>query len=204
MDFRVHAVYIIAKDGRCAYSRPFSDLAPPEDLVSAMLIAMQGFIFEVTNEYFNELTAGPFMFTLEKAGPFTVTIVSTRSDEVINSAKYLGLRFIKRFRNLIEHWNGDTEAFESFDEDVNEIFEIQTVIRKDPLKPLNAPTLILLPNHLQLVANYLLQNKEGTINQIADGIRESAGNTEKKAQELVSLGHIGQYQRGMDVVYFVK
>lgn len=202
-EFRPHGVYIIVDDGRNAYFKGFSDHAPSPDLVSAMLTAMQSFVFEVTGAYFSDLTAGPFSFTSEKVGPFAVVLASTKSEKAEEYTKYLALRFIKRFALLLENWNGETADFEAFDVDVTEIFGVLPSRRIDIKNPIDAATLMTLKQDLQSVVRYLLIKGDSSIEQIAAGINESEILVQTKINELLALGHIGKIL-GTDVRFFVR
>ncbi|MHA2251282.1 MAG: winged helix-turn-helix domain-containing protein [Candidatus Kariarchaeaceae archaeon] len=202
--FRVHSVYIIVEDGRCAYDKAFSELAPSPHLVSAMLTAMQVFIKEVTGSYFSEISAGPFSFISEKAGPFSVVLVSTKSEEAIEKAKYLTLRFIRRFKSSIEDWSGETIDFQDFDEDVEIVFGPQNDVRVDPKKPLDAIALIQLKHELQEIAKYLLQKEEKTVDEIAEELSLSKYVVFDQINELYDLGYIGRFEKDSNLVYFVR
>jgi len=202
-NFRPFAIYVIVEDGRCAYFKPFSDNAPPPDLVSALLTAMQGFVREVTGSHFSELTAGPFSFTSEKVGPFSVVIVSNKSEVAVEKAKYLSLRFIKRFRTHIENWKGHTIDFETFDEDVQDIIGVADSIRIDPSIPLDATSLLSLPPNLQSVSKALLTRGELTVHDAAELIGQTPIQVENQMENLLLLGHIGKYKKEGKIYYFV-
>ena len=201
--FRPYAIYIIIEDGRCAYFKPFSDNAPPPDLVSALLTAMQGFVKEVTGSHFTELTAGPFSFTSERVGPFSVVIVSNKSEIAIEKAKYLSLRFIKRFRMDIENWSGNTIDFETFDEDIQEIIGKVDTIRIDPSVPLDAISLLSLRPQLQSVSKALLTKGALTLPQVIELTGISPIQAENQLEELLLMGHVGKYKKEGQLYYFV-
>jgi hypothetical protein len=204
LKFRAHAVYVIVDDGRCAYSKAFSEVAPSPHLVSAMLTAMQVFIKEVTGSVLSEVNAGPFSFISEKAGPFSVVLVSTKSNEAIEKAKYLVLRFIRKFKSSIEHWDGDEIDFESFEEDVNEVLGVQEDIRIDPRQPLDAIALIQLRNDLQPIAKYLLTKGEVTVDFVAEDLGFPKMQVYSQLNELFDFGHIGRYTSQGTIFYFAR
>ncbi len=201
---RPHAVYIIAEDGRNAFSKRFSTIAPDEDLVSAMIVAMQNFIKEVTGTYFSELTAGPIQFSAERAGPFYVVLVSTRSTKAIEKVKHLGILFMRRYKTLIENWKGETIDFEGFNEDIDEVIGHDPQdLRIDPRNPLDAKTLIFLEPELQDIAKYLLRKKETTIGNIASDLNLDTESVLRVVETLFERGHVGKEKIGGTTKYFV-
>lgn len=202
--FRAHAVYIIVDDGRCAYFKAFSELAPSPHLVSAMLTAMQVFIKEVTGSFFSEVTAGPFSFVSEKAGPFSVVLVSTKSSEALAKAKYLVLRFIRRYQSALDQWKGETLDFQNFDIDVADVFGNQEDIRIDPKIPLDSISLIKLKPNLQKVAKQLLTKEEVSVDQLAEELGESRFKVYANLNELFELGHVGRYTKDRKLIYFIR
>ena len=200
---RIHAVYVIAEDGRTAYYRAFSNQAPTPHLVSAMLTAMQVFIKEVTGSYFTEVHAGPFSFVSEKAGPFSVVIVSEKSHKSLDRAKFLTLRFIRKYRSAIENWTGQTVEFADFDEDVEEVFGKLDDIRIDPINPLDVMTLLTIHEKYQPVVKYLLTKGEVSLDHIAIEFEDDRFILHGYLEELVKLGHVGRFIKEGNFWYFV-
>lgn len=201
---RPHAVYIIAEDGRNAFCKRFSTIAPDEDLISAMIVAMQNFIKEVTGTYFSELTAGPIQFSAQKAGPFYVVLVSTRSEKALEQVKHLGILFMRRYKTLIENWKGETIDFEGFNEDIEEVIGVDPEdLRIDPKNPLDAKTLIFLEQELQQVAKYLIRKKEATIGRLVSDLGIKTEDAIKSVETLFERGHIGKEKVEGVTKYFV-
>lgn len=201
---RIHAIYVIVDDGRCAYFKAYSAIAPSAHLVSAMLTAMQVFVREVVGSNFSEVTAGPFSFISEKAGPFSIVVVGTKNPEVMQKSKYLVLRFIRKYKTKIEKWKGELIDFEDFDEDVDEVFGLIEDLRVDPKAPLDALALLTLEESLQPVAKLLLTKEEVDKNQTAIAL----GITEIEAlnylEKLFELGYIGRFSRKGTIFYFIR
>lgn len=200
---RVHAVYVIVEDGRCAYNRAFSEAAPAPHLVSAMLTAMQVFIREVTGNYFTNVDAGPFSFIAEKAGPFSVVIISGKSEETFEKAKYLTIRFMKRYKGTIENWKGETIEFADFDKDVDLIFGRYDEPRKDPTRPLDVFTLMNLDHKYQVLAKALIGIKEAKVERIAEKAGEGVAEAQIKLDDMVEKGYVGRFSLNNEKVYFV-
>ncbi len=202
---RPHAVYIIAQDGRNAFSKIFSTKAPNEDLVSAMLVAMQNFVKEVTGTYFSELTAGPIQFSSEKAGPFYVVLVSTRSKLALEKVKHLGILFMRRYKTLIENWKGETIHFEDFEKDIEDVLgEFNEALRIDPKKPLDATSLIFLEKDIQPVARLILRKRELSPFDVSNALNMDINNAISKLERLFSMGHLGKYEENNETYYFVQ
>lgn len=201
---RVHAIYVIIEDGRCAYFKEFSELAPSPHLVSAMLTAMQVFVKEVVGTNFSEVTAGPFTFISEKAGPFSVVLVSGKSKTVTEKAKYLVLRFMRKYQGIIEDWNGEMYDFHDFDQDVEEVFGMVDVLRSDPKVPLDALALIELSPELQAIAQLALRKIELTTKMTAKALDMPEFAIDHKLKRMFELGYFGRYAYKGDYVYFLN
>jgi len=202
---RVHSVYVIVDDGRCAFFKSYSEDAPSQDLVAAMLTAMQSFIREVTGSYFSELTAGPFSFVSEVAGPFQVVMVTSKSDKAVETVQHLGMRFMRKYKQLIENWKGETIDFEDFIIDVNEVVGIGSeTLRVDPKNPLNAATLVFLPPELQNIAVGLIQIDQITAEDLAVKLKIDPAIALERCESLLELGHIGKEQNSEGTFYFAR
>lgn len=200
---KIHAVYVIVDDGRCAYSKAYSEIAPSPHLVSAMLTAMQVFINEVLGTFFSEVTAGPFSFISEQAGPFSVVIVGKKSEGNVEKAKYLVLRFIKRYKSHIEQWNGEMMDFNEFDEDVHDIFGNIEDIRIDPKIPLDAIALIQLDEDLQSTAKLILTKGEVMIHDVMEHLDLPEFIVKLRLQKLFDMGYTGRFTSGGKFYYFI-
>ncbi|MFV2014420.1 MAG: hypothetical protein ACC656_03250 [Candidatus Heimdallarchaeota archaeon] len=195
---------MIVDDGRCAYFKAFSAIAPTAHLVSAMLTAMQVFVREVVGSNFSEITAGPFSFISEKAGPFSIVVVGTKNPEVIQKSKYLVLRFIRKYKTKIENWKGELIDFEDFDEDVDEVFGLIEDLRIDPKAPLDAIALLTIESELQPVAKLMLSKAELEMNQTALSLGITEIEAKNRLDKLFDLGYIGRFSRSGEVFYFVR
>ncbi|OLS26295.1 MAG: hypothetical protein HeimC2_15390 [Candidatus Heimdallarchaeota archaeon LC_2] len=201
---RIHAVYVIVDDGRCAYFKAFSEIAPSSHLVSAMLTAMQVFVKEVVGSNFSEITAGPFSFISEQAGPFSIVVVGTKSQEASEKSKYLVLRFIRKYKTMIENWKGELIDFVDFDEDVNEVFGMTEGLRVDPKIPLDAIALLQIKESLQPIARRILARYEISIEDMAKDLDLTFIVTANLLNELFELGYIGRFRRDDKTFYFIK
>ncbi len=203
---RVHSVYIITNDGRAAFSEIFSDIAPPIDLVSAMFIAMQSFVQEVTGNYFSKLSAGPFLFVSERAGEFFIVMVSNQSDEALDKIKQIGVTFLKRYKSKIDNWKGDTKDFESFKANVIEILGLSEVeeTRVDPKNTLTSQTLLTLPTDEARVAREMLKVRECDIEELSIMMGEKPIKLIPVIQQLLRKGIIGQENKAGKIHYFIS
>ncbi len=132
-----------------------------------------------------------------------MVIVSNKSEIAIEKAKYLSLRFIKRFRMDIENWSGNTIDFETFDEDIQEIIGKVDTIRIDPSVPLDAISLLSLRPQLQSVSKALLTKGELTLPQVIELTGISPIQAENQLEELLLMGHVGKYKKEGQLYYFV-
>lgn len=201
---RIHAVYVIVDDGRCAYFKAFSEIAPSSHLVSAMLTAMQVFVKEVVGSNFSEVTAGPFSFISEKAGPFSIVVVGSKSEEASEKSKYLVLRFIRKYKSKIEGWKGELIDFEDFDEDVHEVFGMTEGVRVDPKAPLDALALLQIEERLQPVAKRILAKDQVSIEEMAKDMGLTLIVTANLLNDLFELGYIGRFRRDDQTYYFIR
>jgi hypothetical protein len=195
-------------DGRCIYNRYFTPAAPPKNLVTGMLTALQGFVRELTGEFPSILgTEGdhPFTFYFQKRGP--VTIVLAISDKISQPTEIneIGLRFLRNYGADIENWKGQDDYFEAFTEDLIDLLgEDRTSRRVDPKNPINAFTLLSLDVSLQNIAKELINLKETTSQELAERLGLSEYPLRMQLEELVELGHLGRYFSKDGYTYFTN
>ena len=168
-----------------------------------MLTAMQVFVKEVVGSNFSEVTAGPFSFISEQAGPFSIVVVGTKSKEASEKAKYLVLRFIRKYKTMIENWRGELINFVDFDEDVHEVFGMTEGVRVDPKNPLDALALLQIEERLQSVAKRILAKYELSIEEMAKDLDLTFIDTANLLNELFDLGYIGRFRRDDKTFYFI-
>lgn len=203
---RLYAVYVINDNGLCLFNQAFTAVAPPYNLITGLLTAMQNFVFEVTGSYPTDLSAGGFTFHMEKYGPLTVVLSTSNEKQPIPRLNQLGVRFLQRFGDKIEGWKGRVSEFTGFTEDVKDIlgdFEIQK--RVDPKNPLTALALLSLDSDLQDVAKALIQVGEASSTELSKLAGKNEYITRLHCEELVKLGHVGRIHKSDDeFVYFVR
>lgn len=200
------SLYIIHEDGRCLYDANFVPNPPPSQLVTGLLTAMQNFVQEMTGSYVNHFSAAGYTFVSEPIGP--ISIVMALADEFLLSENLplteLGINFLKYFGDKLEDWTGDMSDFSSFDDILAEILKIEKVKERiEPKNPLNALTLMSLPENLQEVARYVLEKREASPHEFAKSKNFSENEAIEKFEELLSMGHIGRLVKDDTPVYFV-
>jgi hypothetical protein len=202
---RIHAIYVMIHDGRCIFNYPISPTAPPPQLVTGMLSALEIFVQEITGDFPNYLQTGALAFYLNRTGPITIVLTTSKDTIIKNELSDLSLRFMQKFSKKLSSWSGNALMFNDFRTDVVEILGEKPVAERiNPVDPLSAFKLLELPEKLVDVAKALIQIKEGT----AVDVMEINGKTEYmntiRLEELVRLGHVGRYIQKDMYYYFTS
>ena len=132
-----------------------------------------------------------------------MVIVSEKSHKSLDRAKFLTLRFIRKYKSAIENWDGKTVEFADFDEDVDEVFGKLDDIRIDPTNHLDVMTLLTIQEKYQPIVKYLLTKGEISLGQIASEFVDDRFILHEYLEELVKLGHVGRFIRDGEFWYFV-
>jgi hypothetical protein len=202
---RIYSIYVMLNDGRCIFDQSFTPEAPPKNLITGMLTALQSFVREVTGTYPTHLVAGDFSFHFEKRGPLTVVLTTSYKPETLDELNQISLRFLKKYGNKIETWKGDVASFEDFSDDIEDILGPQSSqTRIDPVEPLNPFLLLEIPAELQDIAKGLIQEREASSEAMTHYTGLSEFLTRLKLEKLVKMGHIGRYNREDEYIYFTN
>ncbi len=200
------SLYIIHEDGRCLYDANFVPNPPPSQLVTGLLTAMQNFVQEMTGSYVNHFSAAGYTFVNEPIGP--ISIVMALADEFLISENLplteLGVNFLKHYGDKLENWSGDMSVFAKFDKILAEILHIEKIKERiEPKNPLNALTLISLPETLQETAKFVLERREASPKDLATQQGLSENEAVQRLEELLNRGHGGRLVKDDVPLYFV-
>ncbi len=206
----IAAIYVLLEDGRCIFNHNLVPSPPPYLLVTGLLAALQDFVHEVSNSYIKNFSAGDYTFYCEKRGYIQVVIASTTHLEDKSHIEFnllqITLRFINKYGELLEDWEGDTVIFDSFIGDLEEILGKDNLLMREsvPTDPLTSLTLVRLNRDLQKTAQALLQIQKGTVVDISKISERTVYQTQGDLDKLVDLGHIGRYNANGKWVYFIQ
>lgn len=206
----IFSIYVISEDGRCIYNQDLIPNHPPTQLVTGLLTAVQDFVMEVTGDHMQNLTAGGYTFVFEKFGPITIAVsTSSNIGEKITTMfniRKIGLRFMKKYGEMLDRWQGDLSVFYSFEEDIRELLGEKNVIMKEayPSKVLTPITLMSINKELQLTGRSLLQMGKGSPEDVAQVTGKTLYETTRDLESLVNLGHIGRFVHDEVIIYFVQ
>ncbi len=195
--------YIINEDGRCIYDFNFVPDPPPSQLITGLLTAMQNFVQEMTGGYVNHFSAGGYTFVIQPTGPLMVVVALGDEFSIGENIPLteIGIMFLKQFGERIEKWKGDMDEFAEFETTLRSMLRMEEVTHKiEPTNPLNAMTLIQLPEELQRYAKVILEKRNLSVEEMK---REIENFDPAKAEELVQKGHIGKLIKDHHIVYFI-
>lgn len=200
---KVYSCYVVMDNGACLFERSFTPM-PEASLISGMLTAMQSFIQEISGTYAKKLSAGDFVFHLEKIGKISIVLSTDSDNRPIEQMTQLRTRFMNKYGSYLDSWSGTVHQFQPFKEDVDEILDSYGLVeRVDPKKPLNAFVLISLKPELQKIAKVLIMKKKMTAHEMAAESEFTPYQCYNYLEELVNLGHVGRTQQDDDYTYFV-
>ncbi len=200
------SLYIIHEDGRCLYDANFVPNPPPSQLVTGLLTAMQNFVEEMTGSYVSHFSAAGYTFIQKPVGPIYIVVAISDEfpfDQQIELTE-LGINFLKRYGEYLENWNGDMSMFYEFETITREILKVEKIKERiDPQTPLNALTLLELPEELQDVAKFLLEKKEVIPTEYAKSRSISVDKSIELFERLVKRGNIGRILKETEPTYFI-
>jgi len=205
----IATIYILLEDGRCIFTYNLVPNPPPYLLVTGLLAALQDFVFEVSNSYISSFTAGEYTFLCEKRGPIQVVIATTLEGEKKPNLEFnllqIALRFINKYGELLEEWDGNTVVFDTFITELEEILGKEDLKYREsvPTNPLSSFTLVKLESNLQETAQAMLQIRNGNISQVHELTDRTIYQIQSDLDKLVELGHIGRYSSEGKWIYFI-
>ena len=109
--------WVLNTSGLLLYSRNFTELEKPDDLLAGFFTAIRVFIEETTQGEIKSIIMKKKKFSYILGEDIIIVILTDITDNDIlihNFLKNISKKFLSQFDNIIKHFNGDTIQFESF------------------------------------------------------------------------------------------
>ncbi|MFX0208005.1 MAG: hypothetical protein ACFFDT_18610 [Candidatus Hodarchaeota archaeon] len=206
----IYAIYIISDDDRTLLTQNFKSIEniSNEQLIGGLFKALQDVTTQVTEStaQIGSIEIGGLSYHVRSFGPIRVVLVTNVPKSPENIIQRLGLRFIRKYRDILMETKYNSNIFTPFKEIISEIIEEEVYIdepeSKDPLKPLGPEAIFNLPHHLQSTALTLVSLKEGTLDEITQEGSENADNTLSNLTSLQEMGYIGLKIKNGKKIYY--
>ncbi|MFV2013809.1 MAG: hypothetical protein ACC656_00130 [Candidatus Heimdallarchaeota archaeon] len=208
----IYAVYIISTDGRPMFIERFTkDTNLPDDILLCGLLGTIQLLAE-------ELTSEPgtaemfqlrgFVFHMQLFGNrFQIVITSSEDQRPVELLETIGYRFIKKYDEKIEKWNGDQTTFRGFSDTIIEVirgkYKIDMSRSLDPKKRLDTMSILSLPKSVQDTALIVVMLEHATIDEMQKFLSKKAEQIEKHLTELQENGYVGVELLGDEVYYYI-
>jgi hypothetical protein len=214
----IEAVYLLLKDGRCVYSRAYSE--NPTDpqilggMISAFHLASKQWLRNGISKFESD---GGASFIVKDFETFIVAfqISAPLSSERESYLDTIGYRFLAKFSDTLSPFLGETSIYRSFTPILDNILDINLDSSDDPNqnviirgtisedKVLDSIAIIELPKHLQKIAMELLVLKKTTPEKLARVIGLNSEETEENLEDLLHQGFIMCRQKGNKKLYYI-
>ena len=104
-------------NGLLLYSRNFTELEKPDDLLAGFFTAIKIFIEQTTQGEIRSIIMKKKKFSYILGEDIIIIILTDKTDNDIlihNFLKNISKKFISQYSKIIKHFNGDTIQFEKF------------------------------------------------------------------------------------------
>ncbi|MFW9928028.1 MAG: hypothetical protein ACFFD1_01400 [Candidatus Thorarchaeota archaeon] len=214
----VQAVYIFLKDGRCIFSRIYSENPADPQLLGGMLAALNIASHQWLNDTIRKFESeGGLSFVVKDFDTFVIAFHVTKELSPENEAKLdtIGYLFLSKFGHTVYPFRGNISQYRNFILDVDHILEVSTpnqFIKTEEInfrgkineeKILDSLSIISLPIKLRKTAMGLLTLKECTPEQMAKVSNNPIELEEKNLEDLLEQGFIMCKTVGTKKLYYI-
>ncbi|OLS23117.1 MAG: hypothetical protein HeimC3_26670 [Candidatus Heimdallarchaeota archaeon LC_3] len=214
----VQAVYILLRDGRCIYSRAYSENPADPQLLGGMLAAFNIASKQWLSDGIRKFEAdGGLSFVVKDFESFIVTFQVSRNltNEKEAFLDIIGYKFFAKYGNTLSPFEGNITIYKGFTPILDNILgvitseegrtkqniKIRGIIDDD--KVLDSLTIIELPRTLQKTALDLLTVKQATPEELASGSDCSVEEVEHNLENLLNQGYIMCKTIGSRKLYYI-
>ena len=214
----IQAVYILLRDGRCIYSRAYTENPADPQLLGGMLAAFNIASKQWLSDGIRKFEAdGGLSFVVKDFETFIVTfqISRTLSSERESFLDVIGYKFLAKYGNTLSPFEGNITMYKDFtpildnilgvittkEERIEKKFQIRGIIDDD--KVLDSLTIIELPKNIQKTALDLLTVKQATPEELASGSDCSVEEVEHNLENLLNQGYIMCKTIGSRKLYYI-
>ena len=214
----IQAVYILLRDGRCIYSRAYSENPADPQLLGGMLAAFNIASRQWLSDGIRKFEAdGGLSFIVKDFETFIVTFQVSRNltSEKESFLDVIGYKFLMKYGNTLSPFEGNITMYKGFtpildnvlgvitseEEKIDQNIQIRGIIDDD--KVLDSLTIIELPKNLQKIALDLLTVKQATPEELASGSNSSVEEIEQNLENLLERGYIMCKTIGSRKLYYI-
>lgn len=206
----VYAVFVITDDGRTILSEQFQSIEDVKDsiLFGGVFTALQYVTAAMTNSdaEINSIEIEGLSYHTRSFGSIRIVIVTDEPDNPQEIIQTIGLRFIKKFGDILTQRDFNLNVFQPFKKEIHEIIQEETAIDESrsirPTLKFRTAEIFSLPNHLQSTALALISIEKGTIRDIARESGEKIKEAKKNVKILQDMGFVGIKQINGKTTYF--
>ncbi|UCG01247.1 MAG: hypothetical protein JSW11_16725 [Candidatus Heimdallarchaeota archaeon] len=206
----IYAIFVITDDGRTILTEQFQSVEGIKDsiLFGGVFTAIQYMTAAMTDSdaEINSIEIEGLSYHTRSFGSIRIVIVTDVPDSPENIIQTIGLRFIKKFGDVLTQRDFNLNVFEPFKKEIHEIVQEETVIDESRLiKPalkLRTAEIFSLPTRLQSTALALISLEKGTLKEIAQESGQKITEAEKNISILQNMGFVGMKEISGETTYF--
>jgi hypothetical protein len=202
----IRAVYVLLDGGVCIYSRIYDPALASPMLMSSFISAVSAFSREAMGDELRGIESdGRFVFVADHDRIITVVIAESPEEISPGLIDNIGINFLSRYSKHAELDLCETSTFREFDGVLDKIIppELLESTRIDPVEPLDALSLIEVPQTSTELALLLIRKKSLSVKQAATELSIDVDNAHSLLEQLVEMGKVGRRTSRGSVMYFV-
>ncbi len=202
----IRAVYILVEGGVCIYSRIYDPALASPMLMSSFISAISAFSREAMGDELRGIESdGRFVFVADHDRIITVLIAENPEEISTGLIDNIGINFVSRYSKHAELDLCDSATFREFDGVLDKIIPSRLLesTRVDPLEPLDALSLIEVPQESTQIALLLIRKKSLSAQQAATELSMDVDSAHILLEQLVEMGKVGRRTSSGSVLYFV-
>ncbi len=174
-------------------------------LVSSFITAINSFSHETTGKGVKSIDSHNLILKIADFESILVVTISDNAEDVEdNLLDTIAIKFLSKYATELDDNKDRPKHFDDFSKELDRLIPIgekEEII--NPQEPLDAISLVELPENLRKIALIILEMKEIQINQLAERLNISKSMASKLLKELFDSGKIGKKTKGRQITYFI-
>ena len=122
----IHQVlFFDSGSGICFYSRDYTGVEIPEHLFSGIIKTIRDLTYEISKKDLKSIEIGDWLLHYVNRNQATVVLISDYNDDkkiIQGKINLVADKFIEKYQDHLDNFNGEIGIFESFKEDCDEVF----------------------------------------------------------------------------------
>lgn len=201
----IRAVYILQDSGVPIFMKNFDPSLSDPILVSSFITAINSFSHETTGKGVKSIDSHNLILKIADFESILVVTISDNAEDVEdNLLDTIAIKFLSKYATELDDNKDRPKHFDDFSKELDRLIPIgekEEII--NPQEPLDAISLVELPENLRKIALIILEMKEIQINQLAERLNISKSMASKLLKELFDSGKIGKKTKGRQITYFI-